>query len=93
MLSRGTRSVPLHHPLLFSLNQNAYLECAGFSSKLVEARHAHRNVFKVSFHLLAKAHIETANVRETRNSEIEVENMEPVARKHFTEKSSLYVEE
>lgn len=88
----GTRSAPLHHPLLPSLHQNAYLECGGFCSKLLEARHVRRNILKISFHLLAKTYIETANVRETRNPEIEVENMEPVTGKHFTEKSRLYAQ-
>ena len=52
--------------------------------------HVPRNVFEVSFHLLAKAHVETADIREARNSEIKVKYMEPIARKHFTEKGSLY---
>jgi hypothetical protein len=89
----ATRLVPLHDSLLLQFDQNAYLECPGFFSKPLKTRRVRRNVFKVSFHLLAKAHVETANIRETRNSEIKVEHMEPITRKHFAEKSSLYAQQ
>lgn len=64
----------------------------GFLSKLVKARHSLRHLFKVSFHLLAKAHIETANIRKTRNAEVKVEYMKPVAREYFAQKGSLYAQ-
>ena len=65
------------------------LECGGFFSKLFEPRHG-RNVLKVMFHLVAKAHVQTADIGEARDSEIKMKNMESIARKDFTEKSRLY---
>lgn len=93
MLSRRNSISDPCIPYLSLYRMRTHFECAGFFSKLLEPGHGRRNMFKVLFHLLTKAYIKTANIRETGNSEIKMENMEFVARKDFTEKRSLYAQE